>query len=152
MTNKDTDKKEFENLHNILLDGIYYTMNILVEEGNFGSVSTDGNDADGYYIYIYIIDGHIISSLDRVLNVTYLTILIHGSKWYTQTYGTEVAISLCIIVHPKLKYFVPDCVDDFPGLFCAKYHHNYFSMKGMINIFGLLHGDILDKTIKLDKF
>ena len=41
-------------MHNIFLDGKYDTMNILVETGTFGAVSTDGNYAYGYYIYIYI--------------------------------------------------------------------------------------------------
>ena len=49
-----------------------------------------------------IIVGQIISHGERVVNVTYLTKLRHGSKWYTQTYGTEVVILLHIIVHPKL--------------------------------------------------
>ena len=49
-----------------------------------------------------IIYGQLISHGERVINVTYLTKLRHGSKWYTQTYGTEVVILLHIIVHPKL--------------------------------------------------
>ena len=49
-----------------------------------------------------IIYGQIISHGERVVNVTYLTKLRHGSKWYTQTDGTEVVILLHIIVHPKL--------------------------------------------------
>ena len=48
-----------------------------------------------------IIDGQIISHVERVLNVTYLKKLRHGSKWYTQTDGTEVVILLQIIVNPK---------------------------------------------------
>ena len=54
MINRDTDYKYFENVHNIVLDGKCDTMNILVETGIFGTVSTYGNSADGYYGYIYI--------------------------------------------------------------------------------------------------
>ena len=67
-----------------------------------------------------IIDRCIISSGERVMNETYLKKLGNGSKWYTQTYDTEVAIIhgsndihnthetefaiiLCIIVYQKLK-------------------------------------------------
>ena len=66
------------------------------------------------YIYTYspytlqvetIIDGHIISLGERVVNVTYLTKPIHGSKCYTQTYGTEVVILLHINVSSKLEVF-----------------------------------------------
>ena len=104
-------------MHNIFLIGKWDTMNILVKTGTFGAVSTDGNYADGYYVYIYIyiytssphkmqvetiIDGQIISHGERVVNVTCLTKPRHGSKCYTQTYGTEVVILLHIIVHPKL--------------------------------------------------
>ena len=55
MVNKYTDEKEFENLHKILLDGICEIMNILVEAGNFGTVSKDDNAADWYYISTYFI-------------------------------------------------------------------------------------------------
>ena len=49
-----------------------------------------------------IIDGYIISSGEIFVTVTYQKKLIHGSKWYTQTHGTEVVILLHIIVHSKL--------------------------------------------------
>ena len=58
--------------------------------------------------------GNIISSGERVMNSTYLTKLIHGSKRYAQTYRTEVDIQLRTIFHQKLKVFLPDCVDNFP--------------------------------------
>ena len=54
MVNRDTNLKQFENVHNLFLDGKYDTMNILVETDTFGAVSTDINSADGYYVYIYI--------------------------------------------------------------------------------------------------
>ena len=38
----------------IFLDGKCDTMNILVETGIFGAVSTDSNYADGNDVYIYI--------------------------------------------------------------------------------------------------
>ena len=41
-------------MHKIFLDGKCDTVKILVEKGNFGAVSTDGNSADEYYGYIYI--------------------------------------------------------------------------------------------------
>ena len=103
-------------MYKIVLDGKCDTMNILVETGIFGSVSKDSNYSDGndVYIYIYtsitykmqvetIIYGQIISHGERVINLTYLTKLRHGSKWYTQIDGTEVVIILHIIVHPKLQ-------------------------------------------------
>ena len=53
MRNKDTDKKGFENVHKILLDGIYDTLNILIKAGIFGAVFTDKTYAYGYYVFIY---------------------------------------------------------------------------------------------------
>ena len=50
-----------------------------------------------------IIDGYIISSGEIFVTVTYQKKLINGSKWYTQTDGTEVVILLHIIVHPELE-------------------------------------------------
>ena len=41
-------------MHKICLDGKCDTMNILVETGIFGALSTDSNSSDGCYVYIYI--------------------------------------------------------------------------------------------------
>ena len=50
-----------------------------------------------------IIYGQIISNRKRVIDVTHLKKLRHGSKWYTKTDVTDVVILLHIIVHPKLE-------------------------------------------------
>ena len=39
----------------------------------------------------------------------------------------------------------------FPGKLCAKYQPNYFKMKCLIWIFEFLHGEILNKTVRMDK-
>ena len=52
-----------------------------------------------------IISGNILSSGERVVNATYPTKMIHGSKWCTNTDYIEFSIPLCIIVNPKLKVF-----------------------------------------------
>ena len=58
-------------MHKIVLDGKCDTMNILIETGIFGAVSTDGNSADEYYVYIYILLFHTqcklkLSFMDRL--------------------------------------------------------------------------------------
>ena len=80
-------------MHKIVLDGKCDEMNILIETGIFGEVSTDGISSDGYDVYIYIytsipytmqvetiIYGQITSHGESVINVTYLTKLRHVSK------------------------------------------------------------------------
>ena len=63
-------------MHNIILDGKYDTINILVEKGNFGAVSTDGNSADVYYGYIYIYTS--ITHTMQVETIIYGQIIGHG--------------------------------------------------------------------------
>ena len=70
---------------------------------------------------------------------------------YTQTDGTEVSIPLRIIVYPKMKVFVPDCVDYFPLNLCEKYQHSSLFVKVLIQISELLYDEILDKIPKQDK-
>ena len=58
-------------MQNIVLDGKCNTMNILIETGIFGAVSTDGNSSDDYYVYIYILLFHTqcklkLSFMDRL--------------------------------------------------------------------------------------
>ena len=66
-----------------IFNGICNPMNILIYAGKFGAVSTYYNAVDVYYIvnyvlspYIFqyetIIDRHTISSVERVINTTYL--------------------------------------------------------------------------------
>ena len=53
-------------------------MNILIETSIFGVVSTDGNSADGYYVYIYLYNSIPYKMLksDRFfsMEILYLTI------------------------------------------------------------------------------
>ena len=109
-------------MHNIVLGVIWYTIGILYWAGNFGDVSTYCISAYVYYIvkfvsspyitqYENIIDGQIKNSSERFINETYLTKMGLRPKWYRQTYGNDVIITLCIIVYPKLKSFVTNCVD-----------------------------------------
>ena len=81
--------------------------------------------------YVTIIDENIISSSERVLNVTYLAQLRLGSNWYTQTGINEVIITLPIIVHSKLNVF--------PGIYCIKSQRDSFFSEGLIQNFQLLH-------------
>ena len=76
--------------------------------------------------YETIIDVNIISSIERVVNVDYLKKLRYGSKWFTQTDGTDFVIPLHIIFHTRLKVFVPDCVDDFQVNKLAQSQHSPF--------------------------
>ena len=63
-------------MHNIFLDGKCDTMNILVETVIFGAVSTDGNSAEGYYVYIYIYTSSPYTM--QVENIIYGQIISHG--------------------------------------------------------------------------
>ena len=127
-------------------------MNILVEPVTYSAVSTDENAADGYYVYANwnYLWWKDYEFLRKGCEWNLPQKSGHGSKRYTQTYYTEVAIPLHIIDHPKRKVFVLNCVDDFPGSLCAKYQRIYFVMKCLIQISELLRDDILDKIFKLD--
>ena len=67
-------------------------MNILVETDNFGAVSINKNNAVRYYTFKVVsnsytkknkatIDENIIIYVGRVVDITYITKLKHGSKW-----------------------------------------------------------------------
>ena len=60
--------------------------------------------------------------------------LVYGSKRYTKIDDIKVAIPLHIIVDPKLKVFVPDCVETFTGSLCEKYQRSYLLMECLIQI------------------
>ena len=96
---------------------------------------------DIMYIYIYtsspytmqvetIIYGKIISHGERVINVTYLKKLRHGSKWYTQTDVTEVVILLQINFHPKLEVPPRLCgyVQNIIVILCSRRFLNFYMM------------------------
>ena len=63
-------------MHKIFLDGKCDTMNILVETGIFGAVSTDSNYADGNDVYIYIYTS--IPYTMQVETIIYGQIISHG--------------------------------------------------------------------------
>ena len=59
--------------------------------------------------------GQTTFSGERVVNKNNLTKLRLGSNWYAQTDITEVIITLVIIFHINLKFFISNYVNDFSG-------------------------------------
>ena len=76
--------------------------------------------------YKSILYGHIIMYFERIVNETYSTKMIIGSKSYSQTDSAENIIPLNNIFCPLLKVFITDCVNNFPGNLCLKPQLSYF--------------------------
>ena len=93
--------------------------------------------------YETIIDEKVISSGERVFCSTYLKKLIIGTNCYTQTDSNNIVIPLRMIVHPKLKRFLPNCINGFPGSLCIKSLCGSLFYKGLIQISQFLHDGIL---------
>ena len=63
----------------------------------------------------------MIISGERVVDVIYLKILIHGNNWYSEEIYIEIICPMFIIIHPKLNAFKMSSIGDFPDILCEKY-------------------------------
>ena len=102
-------------------------MNILVEVGNFGIVSTNDKSSGVYYLVKFVsitykMQYETIINLKKlfseiVVNKVYLTKLRLESNNYTKTDSTEVVIPLRIIAHAKINVFLPKVTRDFLDIY-----------------------------------
>ena len=73
LTPKSTHSEEFDEIHQVVLDGISENMASLVQPGMYGAINTDDTKTHGLYVIQFLsdaytlqnnttIDGHVISA------------------------------------------------------------------------------------------
>ena len=88
-----TSSNTFDEIHQVVLDGISDNMAYLVESGKYGSINKTGTSTNGFYVIMFTsgaytlqenttIDGKIITAGELVVNAKYLCSMQIDTNWY----------------------------------------------------------------------
>ena len=126
MPQKSTSSATFDEIHQVVLDGISDDMASLVESGKYGSIITTDTTTNGFYVIMltseaYIlqenttIDGQIITAGELVVKSQYICSVQVDTNWYwnQQPKHHVITVPTHTILHPQLEV---NAVTDFHGI------------------------------------
>ena len=108
---KSTDT--FDEIHQVVLDGISDNIVSLVESGKYGSINTTDTNTNGFYVIMFTsgaytlqentkIDGQIITAGELVVNAKYICSMQVNINWYwyQQSKHHVTTVPTRTILHP----------------------------------------------------
>ena len=93
MSQKSTPSDAFDEIHQVVLDGISDNMALLVESGKYGAINTTGTTTNGFHVIIFTseaytlqynttMDGQIITAGELIVKSQYLCSMQVDTNWY----------------------------------------------------------------------
>ena len=120
---KSTSSDTFDEIHQVVLDGISDNMASLVESGKYGAINTTETSINGFYIIVFTsgaytlhenttIDGKIITAGELVVKAQYICSIQVDTNcyWNKQPKQHVSTVPTRTILHPKLEV---NAVTDF---------------------------------------
>ena len=133
MSSKSTSSETFDEIHQVVLDGISDNMASFVESGKYGAINTTDTSTNGFYVIMFTagaytlqenttIDGQILIDGELVVNAKYLCSMQVDTNWYwnQQPNHHVITVPTRTILHPQLE---GDAVTDFhaiPTSICSR--------------------------------
>ena len=113
---KSTSSDTFDEIHQVVLDGISDNMASLVELGTYGAINTTDTETNGFYVIIFslgtyklhentTIDEQIITSGEFVVKSQYLCSMQVDTNWYWNQQPNQhvITVPTCTILHTQLE-------------------------------------------------
>ena len=129
MANFDT----FDEIHQVVLDGISDNMASLVESGNYGDINTTDTSTNGFYVIMFTsgaytlqenrtIDGQIITSGELVVKAKYLCSMQVDTNWCwnQQPKYHVITVPTRTILHPQLEVDAITDSHEIPTSVCSR--------------------------------
>ena len=93
LSSKSTSSETFDEIHQVVLDGISDNMASLVESGKYGAIKTTDTSTNGFYVIMFTsgaytlqenttIDGKIINAGELVIHEKCLCSMQVDTNWY----------------------------------------------------------------------
>ena len=93
MSSKSTSSEKFDEIYQVVLDGISDNMASLVESGKYKAINIADTSTNGFYVIIFksgaytlqentTIDGQILIAGELVVNAKYLCSMQVDTNWY----------------------------------------------------------------------
>ena len=116
MSSKSTSSETFDEIHQVVLDGISDNMASLVESSKYGAINTTDTSTNGFYVIMFTsgaytlqenttIDGQILIAGELVVNAKYLCSVQVDTNWYwnQQPNNHVITVPTRTILHPQLE-------------------------------------------------
>ena len=116
LSQKSTPSDAFDEIHQVVLDGISENMASLVESVNYGSINKTDTATNGFYVIIFIseaytlqnnttIDGKIITAVELVVKAQYLCSTKVDTTWYWNQHPQQhvITVPMRTTIHPRLE-------------------------------------------------
>ena len=143
--NKTTCSEEYDEVHQLVLDGIITNMESLVKTGKYCDINAEDPTTLEYYVsnYIYVpftIQYEITTNLqvskagELVVKSEYLSIMKAKTNWYWKQNSNKenFILSTRTIVHPCLDVSIIKDSTDTPGSICNKKSMSIYQKKDFI--------------------
>ena len=116
MSHKSTPYDAFDEIHQVVLDGISDNTALLFEPGKYGAISTTDTIAHEFYVIMFTseaytlqdntkIDGKIITAGELVVKSKYICSMQIDNNWYWDQHPKHhfITVPTCKILHPQLE-------------------------------------------------
>ena len=113
---KSTSSDTYDEIHQVVLDGISDNMASIFESGKYGAISKTDTSTNGFYVIMFTsvaytlqenttIDGKIITAVELVVKAQYLCSIKVDTNWYWNQQPNHHFITLPTqtILHPQLE-------------------------------------------------
>ena len=125
LSQKSTPSDTFDQIHQVVIDGMSDNMALLVESGKYGAINTNDTETNWFYVLIFTseaytiqdnttIDGQIITAGELVIKAQYIcSMQIETNRYWNQHPKHHViTVPTRIILHPLIEdnavtYFHP---------------------------------------------
>ena len=113
LSQKSTPYDAFDEIHQVVLDGISDNMASLVESGKYGAINTTDTTTNGFYVIMFTseaytlqynttIDGQIITAGKLVVKAQYLCSMQVDTNWYWYPHPQQnfITVTKYTIINP----------------------------------------------------
>ena len=107
----------FDEIHQVVIDGISDNMASLVESGNYGAINATNTATNGFYVIMFTsqsytlqdntnIDRNIITDSKLVVKAQYFCSMQVYNSWYWNKHLQQhvITVTTLIIIHPRLEF------------------------------------------------
>ena len=133
MSQKSTPSDAFDEIHQVVLDGISDNMALLAESGKYVAISTTDTTTNAFYVIMFTseeytlpdntkIDGKIITSGELFAKVQYLCSTQVDTNWYCNKHPEQHATTVTTrtILHPRLEVIAVTVFHAMPKSVCNR--------------------------------
>ena len=133
LSHKSTPFDAFDEIHQVVLDGISDNMASLVQSGKYGVINTYKTSTNGFYVIMFTseeytlqnnttIDVQIITTGELVVKSQYICSMQESTDWFWDQHPQQEVITgpTYITLHPLLDVIAITYIHDIPNSVCNR--------------------------------